>query len=130
MSQERRAAVFSNVLLLFAAFSFVASAAIGGGSRPAGGQASRGLLAARRLLYSFLNFGLSLTLCTAQVTANRTFVRLVALSGACAALRIAAAVCVAGYCAWVKPAGWPVAPVVGARGVYFRFNRLSASQLL
>ncbi len=56
MSRERRAAVFSIVLLLFAAFSFVASAAIGGGSRPAGGQASRGLLAARRLLRCVFEF--------------------------------------------------------------------------
>ena len=56
MSQERRAAVFSNVLLLFAVFSFVESAAIGGGSRPAGGQASRGLLAARRLLRCVFEF--------------------------------------------------------------------------
>ena len=31
--------------------------------------------------------------------ANRTFVRLGALTGACAAIRIAAAVCIAGYCA-------------------------------
>ena len=58
------------------------------------------------------------------------YVRQGALKGERPALRIAATVCVAGYCAWVKPAGWPVAPVVGARGVYFRFNRLSASQLL
>ena len=36
--------------------------------------------------------------------ANRTFVRLGALTGACAALRIAAAVCIAGYYARVKPA--------------------------
>ncbi|MBQ4194622.1 MAG: hypothetical protein II622_00805, partial [Thermoguttaceae bacterium] len=33
-----------------------------------------------------------------------TFVRLGALTGACAALRVAATVCVAGYCAWVRPA--------------------------
>ena len=36
--------------------------------------------------------------------ANRTFVRLGALTGACAALRIAAAVCIADYYARVKPA--------------------------
>ena len=36
--------------------------------------------------------------------ANRTFVRLGALTGACSALRVAAAVCAAGYCAWVRPA--------------------------
>ena len=49
-------------------------------------------------------FVFSLTLRTALLMANRTFVRLGALTGACAALRIAAAVCIAGYYARVKPA--------------------------
>ena len=42
--------------------------------------------------------------------ANRTFVRLGALTGACAALHMAAAVCIAGVFASVRPAVWPVAP--------------------
>ena len=40
--------------------------------------------------------------------ANRTFVRLGALTGACAAFTFAAAVFIADYFAAVRPADWPV----------------------
>ena len=51
-----------------------------------------------------MDSGFSLMLRTALLMANRTFVRLGALKGACAALCKAAAVCIAGYYAQVKPA--------------------------
>ena len=53
-------------------------------------------------------------------------VRLGALTGACAALRNAAAVCLAGYCAAVIPAGWPVAD---AKNQTPRSRRISIANL-
>ncbi|MGN1064665.1 MAG: hypothetical protein ACI4QC_04580 [Thermoguttaceae bacterium] len=44
----------------------------------------------------------------AKRIANRTFVRLGALTGACAAFTFAAAVFIADYFAAVRPADWPV----------------------
>ena len=61
-------------------------------------------------------------LLTSYVTANRTFVRLGALTGACAALRVAAAVCVAGSFAWVRPAVWAGCARPGAgRGIAYYY---------
>ena len=56
---------------------------------------------------------------------NRTFVRLGALTGACAAFGVAAAVVHAVYCATVIPAVGPVPPCGrGRRGFVFALRRL------
>ncbi len=74
--------------------------------RPSGGGTRRGFFLARRcfLFWFFVSALNCVSYGEPDVRpAGRPFGR-VRLSGACAALCVAATVCVAGYCAWVRPA--------------------------
>ena len=74
-----------------------------------------------RLFFWFFRYRYELR----KLRLNRTFVRLGALTGACAAFAVAAAVVHAVYCATVTPAVGPVPPCGrGRRGFLFALRRL------